>query len=452
MTSWLARLGLVLSLSLASFGCAEVSPASEARRDWLVSTLTEDNFDLLVREPALVQAKYTLMATDLFRFFRGTAGQYFRDVTTPGPGYLPTAFATSTTSRVLLVGDPHLENIGTMRGEGGLIVGFNDFDAARFGPFHLDVRRLATSWWIAAQLWSNTKAAPSGAELVSETVRGYAEAIEALAQGRSLPDPSRGAVLADLLTRAGEDARTRSELFEYTAIDEQGRRVLSLPPPLPSAPLADAFRPLTDEEERLTDALLREHSTDHGLPATYFARKDAWRRLGSGVASFANLRLYWLVEGATTALEDDVIIEAKEARDPFPLPGLPLFPPRSHLHNAERIVQSQAALSEPLTDPHLDAVGSSQASFRLREVTGDQKGLRVSRLGEGLIAEAFPLDEFLELARTSGALLAASHARAPRLDGGSALDAIAETLAGRHEAFLEEMLVFAPQYGDLLAQ
>ena len=70
---------------------------------------------------------------------------------TPGGERPTTAFGDPASSRVLLVGDPHPENIGTFRAaDGTILVEWNDFDAAGYGPYEADVRRLATAMVVAA--------------------------------------------------------------------------------------------------------------------------------------------------------------------------------------------------------------------------------------------------------------------------------------------------------------
>src|SRR5439155_17627738 len=56
-------------------------------------------------------------------------------------------------TRVLAVGDIHLENYGTWRDvDGRLVWGVNDFDEAAEMPFALDLVRLATSALVADTL------------------------------------------------------------------------------------------------------------------------------------------------------------------------------------------------------------------------------------------------------------------------------------------------------------
>lgn len=443
--------GLLLGCSQASFNSAE------ARAEWLASTLVEDNLDLLLREPERTEGKFMRMAEDPYRFLRGTAGQFLRDLTEPGPGYLRSAFVGPESSMVLLVGDAHPENLGTARDDDGVTVTFNDFDAARFGPYHFDVRRLAVGFSTlvdvaAPEALSDDDRRALGERLARAVATGYAAEVVEVAAGREplLVEYLRdaGTIADDLMRRALRDGRERAELQELTAIDGDGARRFSLPPPEARDPqdLEDDFVEPTSAQRALVTALLDEHREHLRLDDAFAQVKDLKVRLGSGVASFSLWRFYALIEGPSESVDDDVILELKEARDPFPIEELPLFPARSHAHNAARAVACQRALQRVSGDPFLDAVGDAAASFKVREVAGDQKGLRVNRVAEKLAQAEWTDDNLDALARLGGRILAVTHASGPRLDGGDAGSSIAAEIEGREEAFADEVATFAALY------
>jgi Ser/Thr protein kinase RdoA (MazF antagonist) len=116
------------------------------RTGWLHSTLAADNRMMFERFPQAAAEKLAKMAATPFDFLRGTAAQFARDVLEPGPHHVRTHFGSAAASRRLLLGDAHLENVGTFyAGRVRRLVDFNDFDAAGFGPYHLDVWRLCVS-------------------------------------------------------------------------------------------------------------------------------------------------------------------------------------------------------------------------------------------------------------------------------------------------------------------
>jgi hypothetical protein len=91
--------------------------------------------------PAGYQAKVEALDGSAFKFFRGTAPQFYRELFRELKG-APLAQAPAVT----LQGDVHAENFGTVRdGKGGFVLGMTDFDEATRGPASLDlVRGLAS--------------------------------------------------------------------------------------------------------------------------------------------------------------------------------------------------------------------------------------------------------------------------------------------------------------------
>ena len=133
---------LVVAVVVA--GCSE--PTEDARDGWLLNTLVEDNQALLERDPKLVAGKFARMADNPHDYLRGSLGQFLRDASQPWEGQVDSAFGGWEEARVLVLGDPHLENVGTfLHADGRLRVGFNDFDAATYGPWVYDLRRLSLS-------------------------------------------------------------------------------------------------------------------------------------------------------------------------------------------------------------------------------------------------------------------------------------------------------------------
>jgi uncharacterized protein (DUF2252 family) len=94
------------------------------------------------RLPNLLPIRFTRMAESPFAFFRGTAALQARDLKgTPSAGIT-----------VQCCGDCHLMNFGGFATpERALVFDINDFDETLPGPFEWDVKRLATSFILAAR-------------------------------------------------------------------------------------------------------------------------------------------------------------------------------------------------------------------------------------------------------------------------------------------------------------
>lgn len=438
-------------------GCSGQA-APSGRAGWLQSTLVEDNRLIIEREPALMRGKFAKMATSPYYFFRGTSAQFVRDLTDAQVERAGTEFGSARASAILLTGDPHPENLGTyLSAAGRLTVEINDFDGARYGPFHFDVRRLATGFGVAAETIGEPLLGAGIRDRAIEAVaRGYVDEIDRLATGEAplrVTATNAGPILQDLIERARDDGDEREALQDYTRVRD-GRRELyfgEVDPPDAAGIIGDEVVEVSERERRMVARLVAAYPPTLAAPkaAEAFRIKGVGRRLGAGVASYALLRYYVLVEGPTDAVDDDWLLEVKESRDAASIPGLVAVPPRSFTNNAQRAVFAQRAMQlDPQNDALLGWAALDTASFKMRERSKYQKGVDVPDIAEGLADGDWQADDFVALARTAGRLLARSHTRAGRRDGGDALAAIAEVLDGRQDAFVAETTAFATAYTD----
>lgn len=467
-------------LGLLLAGACQAPSDELARSQWLHQTLILDTQVFLEREPEQAAGKLAKMGEKIYPFFRGTAAQYARDVMQPGsPGYWPSAYETAETSDVALVGDPHPENLGTFAraADGEISVEFNDFDAATFGPYGFDLRRLALGYWIATEQIRRQQAeleVTDPSRMLGEehrlatarvVVRGYAEEIAGVAanprQGAPMLADAAGAVLAELVERAADDGVAREELADYTRMDDDDQRGMFLGDVEARRLLVygehaqrvyeDTLVPLDERQAAHLRALLDGWAAslegDTARAGATWRLQASARRLGAGVASYPVLRYYALLEGPTDSLDDDVLLEVKQVLDAVPMPGLPRFPGQPFYTNAERVAQMQRRLqSTPDADPWLGWVSLGADGYRVRWRTGYQRTLRVDRVGEALAAGEHTIDDFLALAETSGRLLARRHGIAPKLDGRPGAPAIARAIDGDDEGLVEEVAGFVEAY------
>ncbi len=438
----------VLVAGLTWAGCASCSGAEEETRSrWLQHVTVEDNLIFLQRDPELAGGKLVKMGESPYAWMRGSLGHFLRDQAQAAEGLEATAFASPGGARVLLVGDPHVENIGTFpRLSGELVVAFNDFDAATWGPWISDLRRLALSFWLVAEA--------AGAErpdaFAVAVAQGYLDGVAA----EPLMSGDEHKILDDLIKKALENGNDRAELADYTEVREGARRLrlgVIEPPDRQGGVIRDEVRGISPEERA---ALVR--AVEEELPQTLAGPvppgalrvKDAGRRLGAGVSSYPALRYYVLVEGPTPALEDDWLLEVKETLDPASFPNLAgALPPRAFGNNAERAVRHQRALQGETLDPLLGRATVGGASMKVRDRTKYQRGLDVARILERMEAKRWSEEDLQTLAVFAGRLLAQSHCFGPMLDGGDARAQLRADLGARPEALLDELRAFAQVYG-----
>src|SRR5689334_12854734 len=127
------------------------------------------------RVPELVPIRYGRMSASPFAFFRGAAAVMAADLApTPASGI-----------RVQCCGDAHLSNFGGFASpERELVFDLNDFDETLPGPWEWDLKRLVASVAVAAREAGLPRRERRG--MARSAVRGYREAMRALAERRTL--------------------------------------------------------------------------------------------------------------------------------------------------------------------------------------------------------------------------------------------------------------------------
>ena len=137
-----------------------VVKATRQFETWLAQRTSIDQRDL--------RLKHTNMKADVFMFFRAT---YYRWAQL-WPQVCPDL---ANASKVLAVGDLHIENFGTWRDiEGRLIWGVNDFDEAWPMAYTIDLVRLAVSAHLAAEAG---RLPIKREDICDSIVKGYGEGI-----------------------------------------------------------------------------------------------------------------------------------------------------------------------------------------------------------------------------------------------------------------------------------
>ncbi|HWB81614.1 MAG TPA: DUF2252 family protein [Nannocystaceae bacterium] len=440
--------------------------ADDERSAWLRHTLVLDNQDFLERDVELAAGKLAKMGETPFGYFRGSAAQMMRDMLEPGGAAVqPCRFTDTEVEDVALVGDPHPENLGGYRtGDGTITIDFNDFDAASYGPFELDVRRLAVGFWIAgAQVGLGDG---ERSTIVAAVARGYADEIAALAEDPAnatiVTDAvSQGVILDALLLDAREDGDDAKPLDDYTIVDGDARHFLDGE--------LEPTRMLTygDTKQLVFEDTLQ--AVDAGTAMRVRALIDAWRttvadpsaiaaspvisvarRLGAGVSSYPLYRWYVLLEGPSDGPDDDVMLELKEVRDPPPLPGLrrPIDAP--YPKNGQRVVMLARELQAFVDDdPLMGWAEDGAQSFRVRERSGYQNSVDLEDLEEAIAAGEWTVGDVEQFAGTGGRVLARSHSRARRARGTIAGAAIAHAIDDA-DAFIDDVVAFAEHYGPVV--
>ncbi|MFF9396365.1 DUF2252 domain-containing protein [Streptomyces griseoluteus] len=418
-----------------------VSQLSDEQRGEEILAVFDTAFGrLLAADPAAFRVKFRKMAASAFAFYRGTAGLFYHDLDVEKRGG---PYLDERTSRVWVHGDLHAENFGTyMDSNGRLVFNVNDFDEAYVGPFTWDLKRFAAS--IALIGYAKALSDEQITELVTVYAVAYRERIRALATGAKddeVPpftlDTAQGPLL-DVL----RDARslTRFGLLEsMTEIRDFERRFA---PGGGSVELDAATR---------YKVLAAFDGYLETLPETSLARPESYRvkdvvgRRGIGIGSAGLPSYNILLEGATDALENDVVIYIKQAQTPavsrhITDPAIAGY----FQHEGHRTVISQRALQSH-ADPWLGWTELDGAGQLVAEISPYAVDLDWSDIDDP--------EEIAAVVADLGRATATMHAAADETTSGESLvpfsteRAIDAAIAGDEEGFAPLLVDFAHSYG-----
>jgi uncharacterized protein (DUF2252 family) len=427
-----------------------------------VTVLAEQESDRL---PDLVPVRHGRMMISPFTFYRGAAAVMAEDLRET-----PVANLTAQ-----LCGDAHLANFGVFGSpERRLVFDVNDFDETLPGPFEYDVKRMVTSFIIAARDNGFTPAAAKAA--AREAAAAYRTAMTSFAElgtmdlwyasldEDTIRAAARGAMdgiskaqrsaksakqkkrareqvklakrAAKVATRTGEKARTRDSLQALSKLGEQvdgGYRIVSQPP------VVMALRDLTPDmapglsaeqiDEAIRDQFRAYRATlqpDRRHLLEQFEIVDAARKV-VGVGSVGTRAYIVLLQGRDAS--DPLFLQIKEATASVLEGHLPRSRYRQH---GQRVVQGQR-LMQAASDIYLGWTrGPRGRHFYWRQLR-DMKGSAAIETMTPVGLNAY--------GRACGWTLARAHARS-----GDPV-AIAAYL-GESDGFDRAMTDFAGRYAD----
>ena len=409
------------------------------RQGRIVEVLVEAFAGLMEADPSAFRTKFRKMAADPFAFYRGSACLFYDDLRD-----FDDPWADERTGRVWIHGDLHLENFGThMNSEGTLVFDVNDFDEAYVGPFSWDLRRFVAS--LALMGWQKALPESDVRELAETYLRSYVEQVLQYAREEEDEayalrlDNSRGAI-HDLLLSAR--LATRVSLLESVTVLEdfdrhfrRGRGVREL---------EEAERATVREAvEKYVERVPRSKRSSRPV---FYRIKDVVGRKGFGIGS-AGLPAYnVLIEGASQALENDIVLSLKQGNVAAPSrivdePGV-----REYFeHEGHRTAVSQRAL-QVHTDPLLGYTEIDGTGFVVAELSPYELDLDWSDLTEP--EDIAPLLE--DLGRATAKVHCVSDEDSDQtLVTFQTEDAIQNVVDGRLDEFVGEIVDFGIAYAEV---
>lgn len=410
-----------------------------ARRQEIVGVLVDAFADLMNADPDAFRTKFRKMAANPFAFYRGSACLFYNDIRD-----FDDPWADEQASRVWIHGDLHLENFGTyMNSEGTLVFDVNDFDEAYVGHFSWDLRRFVAS--LALMGWQ--KALPESAvrSLAETYLRSYMDQVAGYVRKEGDEayalrlNNSRGSV-HELLQQAR--IATRVGLLDaVTVLDDYDRHFRR----------GRGVRQLEESEhaavcEAVQLYIERVPQSKRSTRSVFYDIKDLVGRKGFGIGS-AGLPAYnVLIEGATQALENDIVLSIKQGNVAAPSRVIDDQSVRDYFeHEGHRTVVSQRAL-QVHTDPLLGYTEIGGTGFVVAELSPYELDLDWSDLTEP--------DEIAPVLEDLGRATAKVHCVSDE-DSDQTLvtfqteEAIQSVIGDKLDEFISEIIDFGVRYAEV---
>ncbi len=407
----------------------------KAHAEWKPAADRPDPVQLVLRAeegrlPDLLPLRHGRMARSAFTFYRGAALTMAFDLaSTPFTGI-----------RVQCCGDAHLCNFGGFATpERRVIFSVNDLDETLPAPWEWDVKRLATSFFIACR--DNNLSDAVAKDVVMTCARTYRESMAEFSQMKTL-ELWYQALGADELVANIKDPDLRERALKRLQKEKARRIAEDLFPKLAESkgemPIIKDQLPTIFHAEGVPPGKIHKHIMDalagyrdtltpacQSLLNRYQLRDAAIKVVGIGsVGTRCWVLLFMAGEG------DPLFLQVKEARASVlePYAGTSVF-----ANHGQRVVNGYRFM-QPASDMFLGwTVGPKEGHhFFIRQLRDIKISIRV---------ETFGAPDMEGYATWCGRALALSHARS-----GSSL--ILTGYMGKSDAFDQALAAFAAAYAD----
>ncbi len=281
--------------------------------------------------------------------------------TLPGSG-----FVNSSTRAIYLEGDMHMQNLGGMRDSNdNNVFDTTDFDEGYLGPYVWDLRRMAVSILLAAK--ENGLSSSDAQDIVRNFLDAYLNKMSDFKgtndeRSYRLQQSNTNGVVKDLIQQAAGKSRS-SLLNKYTLLNSSSNRVFQTTSelqPVSSSTYSDIAGAMSSYIASIPSSKRYSNS--------YYTLKDIRLKLGSGTGSLGKYWYYLLIEGPSSATDDDRILEMKQETSSAVAIAAPGLLPSSVYgnHQGARVtIATKAMLSN--TDPLVGYTTVSSIPFMLHE-------------------------------------------------------------------------------------
>ncbi|MBG1263209.1 DUF2252 domain-containing protein [Nostoc commune] len=352
MPKHISAIAFILILIL---GFASPGQAATLRSTWVENEIYQYNHPFASQLPQELATKMQKMTASPFAFYRGTDHIFYRDMQTlPSSG-----FVNFSTSAIWLEGDMHLQNLGGMRdSNNNNVFDTTDFDEAYLGPYVWDLRRMAVSILVATR--ENGLSSSDAQDIIRNFLDTYLNKMSDFKGTNDelsyrLESGNTNGVVKDLIQKASDNNRS-SSLSKYTQLNNSNNRVFqttSKLQPISNSTYSDIAGAMSSYIASIPNS--KRYSN------TYYTLKDIRLKLGSGTGNLGKYRYYLLIEGPSSATDDDRILEMKQ--------------------------ESSSAVAMAFRPPEVIAVPGLLPT----SVYGNQEGTRVAIATKAMLSNADPL-------------------------------------------------------------
>ena len=443
LTRLTLALGLAFGLTAQATAATWNLQDSSARKTTIENQLIQFNQSL---DSTNRENKYSQMETSAFVFYRGTAHIYYYDLdqqnTIAGSPYQNGDAVT------WIQGDMHTNNFGAFdNDEEKVVYDLNDFDEAWVTSYLYDVWRAGASLVLVAR--ENGGFGNSNINSILNTFgETYLDTLEDYRgnsdeKGAEVKESNAYGLLDEFLHDAESDNSRKDMLAKWTNKGSSSRYFdLSMNNlgSISASEYATIESAINSYKDNLTSSLAGDSS--------YFEVHDIAERLNAGVGSLGTQRYYVLIEGETSGMDDDRILDVKLQGTPAVYPYLSASQQQNVTAEIAdmgcRVAIAQKAMLTNVDD-HLGCASIYGDSYSVRERSPFKETFDTTDLTS--------MTRFTKMAEQWGKILATAHARADK-DFDSALvptqfESVMHDLTdGEHSEFRSELRDIAKGYAD----
>nr|WP_322663101.1 DUF2252 family protein [Dendronalium sp. ChiSLP03b] len=426
-------------MTIVTLGFASTATAATPRQSWVENEIYQYNHPFASQLPQELATKMQKMAASPFAFYRGTAHIFYCDMQT-----LPSSsFVNSSTSAIWLEGDMHMQNLGGMRdSNGNNVFDTTDFDEGYLGFYVWDLRRMAVSILLAAK--ENGLSSNDAQDVVRNFLDTYLNKMSDFKGNNDelsyrLESSNTNGVVNDLIQQAASKSRS-GLLSKYTLLNSSGDRVFQTTSEL-QALSSSTYSSISTA---MSSSYIASIPSSKRYSNSYYNLKDIRLKLGSGTGSLGRYRYYLLIEGPSSATDDDRILEMKQETSStvaIAVPGLLSSSVYGNNQGARVTIATKAMLAN--TDPLVGYTTVNNLFFMLHEKSPYQEDFDFTLLTTKT--------KFMDAMGYAGKVVAKNHAISDK-DYNDAIvpysvdKEVTDIVSGNKAAFKNEIVNFALDY------